>query len=566
VAALLALVAVSASAAPDPSAGSSTTVKLIQLLIKNGVLTQDQAAALLQQAEQEAAETAPKRRAPAAATKTAAAPAAAAAAAADAAAPPPAGSVRVTYVPPLVRDQIAAEVKQQLQADAKNTGWAETPPPPDWTPRVRVSGDVRFRGEYDGLDHGNYPYFPDFNTINNSANGYDVNGTTLPPLLNTTEDRNRFRLRARLDVSATPDDWVSTDLRIATGTNDSPVSTNQTLGNPSDFSKYQIWLDRAYIDLHPTGWLNVDAGRAPNPFWTTSLLFGDDLNFDGVSLQGHTQFTPGIGAFLTLGGFPVFNTDFNFGSTNAQKNSSHDAYLLAVQGGGEWKITDDYVAKLGVGYFDFANVQASQSAPCLTPTGYGSCSTDDQRAGFVQFGNTLFPLRNITVDTTTTNTAQPQYFGLASRFDVLDVHGQFSLLNLHPIDIVLGGDYAKNLGFNRSAILARGPSNNLGTNNAYQSGDTGYAVSLKIGHQELAQRWDWNASAEYRYLEADAVLDALTDSDFHLGGTNAKGYIVAANLALARSLWLSGKWLSATQVSGAPYSANVLLVDLNAKF
>ena len=42
----------------------------------------------------------------------------------------------------------------------------------------------------------------------------------------------------------------------------------------------------------------------------------------------------------------------------------------------------------------------------------------------------------------------------------------------------------------------------------------------------------------YRYLERDAVLDAFTDSDFHLGGTDAKGYQLGFDLGLSRGAWL----------------------------
>jgi hypothetical protein len=70
----------------------------------------------------------------------------------------------------------------------------------------------------------------------------------------------------------------------------------------------------------------------------------------------------------------------------------------------------------------------------------------------------------------------------------------------------------------------------------------------------------------YRYLEADAVLDAMTDSDFHLGGTNNKGYVLGLQYALGRNNWVSARWLSSTEVSGPPLSVNALQVYFNAKF
>jgi hypothetical protein len=479
-------------------------------------------------------------------------------------------SIHVTYVPELVREQIASEVKQQVMQQAQQEGWAEPHSQPEWTQRIRIFGDIRVRGEQDMLPGGNCNCFTDYNTINGSANGYDVNSTPFPPTLNMNEDRTRFRLRARLGVDADINDWITSEIRIGTGNDRNPVSENQTLGAGGDFSKYSLWLDRAYIRMKPTNWLSLDVGRAPNPFWTTPILFYDDLNFDGISVHLQHAIGHNTTGFLTVGAFPVFNTSFNLGlnSDSVEPSSSHDSYLVAVQGGGEWKINDNYVAKMALGYFDFLNVQGAQSAPCLSPVGYGSCSTDGDTPGWVQFGNTLFPLRNITPNPTgsSNTTPDPQFFGLASRFDILDVHGAFSVLNFHPIDIVFGADFVKNFGFNAAAIASRNPNNNIGSNGVWSGGDSGYLVQVTLGHQKLERLWDWNFTIGYRYLESDAVLDALADSDFYPGGTNAKMYTLAGNVAIAPNLWFDSKFYSATQISGPPFTANTLLFDINAKF
>ncbi|MBO7942033.1 putative porin, partial [Streptomyces sp. S9] len=78
--------------------------------------------------------------------------------------------------------------------------------------------------------------------------------------------------------------------------------------------------------------------------------------------------------------------------------------------------------------------------------------------------------------------------------------------------------------------------------------------------------WDWNASIGFKRLESDAVPVAFTDSDFHLGGTNARGFIVGGSLGLARNTWLGLRWLSANEVTGQPYSVDVVQLDLNTQF
>ena len=66
------------------------------------------------------------------------------------------------------------------------------------------------------------------------------------------QNRNRFRLRARLGAEINLDDGFTAGIRLATGNDDNPVTENQTIGGANgaqggDFSKYSIWLDRAFI-------------------------------------------------------------------------------------------------------------------------------------------------------------------------------------------------------------------------------------------------------------------------------------------------------------------------------
>lgn len=581
-AALIMCVAVAPPAARADSA--SVTERLIELLVQKGVLPRDQAAALLQQAQAEG-QTKPAKaaRPPRAAKATPAAPPAGAAAAgttasqAASAPPAPPGSVRVTYVPESVRNQIAEQVRKEVMDEARTNGWAQPNVIPEWVQRTRITGDMRIRGELDNFPSGNYDQFPDFNTINNSS-GFNTNTQTPnapnPPLLDTTQNRSRARVRARLGVITQIDDGVSGEIRIGTGNDSSPVSTNQTFGyNGGNFSKYAIWLDRAYTKFDPFPYLTVNVGRAPNPFWTTNLLYYDELNFDGISAQGSYHFNDRVGAFLNTGAFPVFNQNFNFASTPyPTQAASRNKYLFAVQGGGDWRITDDYAAKFAVGYFTYSNIQGRLSSPCSVTLTSDACSTDNSRANFVQFGNTLFPIRNFATDPNNPTAATPQYYGLASNFNVIDLHGRFDINNFRPIGIALEGDFVKNLAFNKSAIAARGPVNNLGSGGSatgpfpYQGGDTGYLARITVGTPEIAKRWDWNVSLAYKYVASDAVLDALTDPDFHLGGTNAKGYILTGNLGIARNTWLTGRLLNANQVSGQPYAVDVIQFDLSTRF
>ena len=550
-------------------AGDSATVKLIQLLIQKGILTRGQASSLLSQAEDEAAA------APVAPRHARRSPRAAAATTEAQAEPPPAtppGEVRVTYVPQFVRDQIASEVRGQIMQQVKDEGWAKPHTVPDWIDRITLYGDVRLRyqGDYEDKQNLSTNGLPNlltnFNAIN-AGSGFDMSGNSgLPPFLNVTENRDRYRVRARIGVRAQIADWIGADVRLATGNDNSPVSENQTLGSPGDFSKYAIYIDRAYLTLTPLPYLRIYAGREPNPYFISDLMYAPDLNFDGVSVQYEQEAANGLYVFGNGGIYPVFNTSLNFSSSDTLAGSSHDAYLLAAQLGARWRIADTYEVKAAAGYFDYSNVSGKLSAPCLLLISSQPCSTDDTRPAFLQFGNTVIPIRDIVTNTSSIPT-QPQYYGLASHFGVVDLHGRLDIHNYDPIVMSLEGEFLKNLAYNRSYILARAPANNSGANgDTLVGGDTGYMAKIAVGYPEISKVWDWNVSVAYKYLQTDAVLDAFTDPDFHLGGTNAKGYVLGGNLGIARNTSLTVRWLSATQVSGANYGNDVLQVDLNAKF
>jgi hypothetical protein len=555
---------------PTAARADEQTVKLIQLLIQKGILSPNQAKDLLKET------TTPTGRHHGPALATEEAP------------QTTTGQIRVTYVPQFIRKQIADEVRAQVMDQAQAEGWAQPDALPEWTKRITIYGDLRARYDATLFDSGNYNQFINFNGINTGsafdANSYGINGATQanPPFLNTTQDRNRFRLRARFGVDAEIDDWVSADIRIGTGQDDGPVSPNETLGAGNtalgaggDFAKPALWLDRAYFKMTPLQNLEIYTGRESNPFLPSDLMFYPELGFDGFAAKYSHTVGDAVTLFGTVGAFPMFNTAFDFSTNSDVKYQSTDSYLAGLQAGARWNVNEHLSAMLGIGIFDFLGVQGAVSQPCyVQPASAYYCSTDDTRAPFVQFGNTLYAIRNIVPSTGSTLTSpNPQYYGLASRFNVLDIHPRVDVTTWHPFDVSFEGEFIKNLAYNRSEILDHGPpngpigpANNLGNNGVYQGGDTGYMAKITLGQLEINKLWDWNTFLTYRYLQTDSTLDAIDDSDFHLGGTNAQGYILGASLGIARNTWIQLRYFSSTTILGPAFGVNQIYVDLNSKF
>lgn len=476
-----------------------TTINLIQALVDKGVLTQDAANDLIKQAEKSARKKVADTQA--ANGKV----------------------VRVPYVPESVKREIRDQVKQEVVAQAKAERWGDVNAVPEWVDRLHWEGDLRMRYQRDSYATGN--------TTPTFADQYygQATGTTG----NTTETRERWRLRARLGLTAKITNSVSAGVRLATGSSNDPVSTNQTLGNTAD--KYSIWLDQAYLKLEPLQWLTVIGGRMPNPWFSTDLVWDADLNFEGVAAKATYRFDERRSAYFTAGVFPLQDI------APTPSNKAKSKWLTGFQGGVDLAALSGSRAKLGLALYDYKNVEG------IPDTGAGLLDYDATKPQFHQKGNTMY------LDPYSSN---PK---LVSKFRELNLTAQLDVANFDPTHLILTGDYVRNIGFDQAEIAKR-------TGFIVNKKNSGYQLQALVGRPKVAERGDWQAFIGYRHLLPDAVLDAFTDSDFRLGGTDAKGYFIGGSYGLDKNTWISLRWLSADSIVGPPLGIDLLQLDLNAKF
>jgi hypothetical protein len=567
---------------PSPNA----TINLVNLLVKQGVISRDQADALIKQADDEAYVSRQ-------ATKTASAKAEEAAKAANvaASAAEPPGTRHVTYVPEIVKRQLREEIKKEVMAKAEKENWASPGRYPEWAQRIRFYGDLRARYQGSFFPPGNDQRDAiNYNAIN-AGSPYDLMTIYNAPTYNASKNRDQVRLRARLGMDADLTNGFAAGLRIATGESNSPVSTNQTLGGSgSNFSKYAVWLDRGFLTYQ--AWnqdVVASVGRFDNPFWSpTDLAWYRELGFDGFALQAKHRFSEHFEPFGVLGAFPIFNTDFNAGTNQDvldSKFSSRDRWLFGAQIGFASRFDPVHQFRVAAAYYDFENVQG-QPSDCFPVLSSDTCSGDLTRPLFAQKGNTYQLLRNIPAgeynNYGTIN--QFQYFGLLQKYRPIVASASVDLGDFHPFHIVVDGEFVWNTAFNRAltapgtglhtpdgitspgqALNNRGPTAD-GAIGPFNGGDKGWMTRVTVGNRDIRHFGDWNAHIGYKYLESDATLDAFTDPDFGLGGTNLKGYFLGGNVGLSENVWASLRWMSANNIGGVPYAVDVLLVDLNAKF
>jgi hypothetical protein len=497
-----------------------TTIKLIELMVQSGLLTQEKAEDLLREAKRSAAQAmAPK-------------------------AEQQEKVIRVPYVPQIVRDEIKAEIREEVVAQSKKERWGEPGALPEWMNRFKFDGDITLRYQRNQFDQQNFQnFYLDTQAINN--------GTASSPYLNTSENSDLYRFQLRLGVQADVTDGVTAGIRLTTGSNANPVSAMQTLGNTMNRSNFA--LDRAYLKLDPYKWLTVTGGRIANPFLYTDLVWDDDLNFEGLAVKMKPQFAPTRNGFLTLGAFPLEKQDCS--NAGQIPDCNRNKWLYAAQAGYEQSLAGNGSVKLGVAVYDFQRIAGVLNDPTFTTSSRASIPK------FVQKGNTLFNV--------VTNGGASLY-GLASDFRELNVTAAVDLANFDPVHIMVTGDYVQNIGYDAQKIRDRTQgtlpivSGQVGTE--YTPRTKGYQARLAVGAPSMLKRGDWQVAGAYKYLQRDAVVDGLTDADFHLGGTDAKGWILSGSYAIAKNTWLRLRWLTANEIDGPPLSVDVLQFDLNARF
>ena len=219
--------------------------------------------------------------------------------------------------------QAQQETNEQIAATAKKTNELSTfDQKLAWAAKTQFKGDVRFRQE----------------TIKNDG-------------VPNNRDSNRQRIRARLGAYSEINPQVDTGIRIATGSNDDPRSTNQDLNNY--FDKKQIWLDQGYVDYHPDAIknLHIVGGKMPQQ-WVSmgDVIWDSDISPEGLSVSYKYPLSGSTELFGSAGHYTLKD---NVDGEGVQ--FKHDLRLYAGQLGARFAITDNLKLTLGGSVYGYDN-------------------------------------------------------------------------------------------------------------------------------------------------------------------------------------------------------------------
>jgi len=385
--------------------------------------------------------------------------------------------------------------KQQQEAAAKRTKFDADPS----IRSIQLFGDVRLRYESRAASTGN----PAFTVP--GTNGADA------------ETLDRWRYAVRIGIRGDlVEDWFY-GLRLETGTNPrSPWLTfgntnSATAGGVAPYGKNPVEVGQAYLGWRATPWMTLEAGKMPNPMYTTNMVWDPDINPEGLAEQFNIGLNDKLSLFGNFGQW-VYSQFSPNNNTGGLGYATYDGYQYGWQGGVNYKFAERTSAKVAMSlynYSGFSHTSPFSGAGSLKPStngfagpfAFGPENTQPTTAAGLAFANGINSLRYLTFP--------------------WELNYPFG-----GIDSRLFGDLAYNLQADERA--AHGSYASLGAQGlAWQAG---VAVGTSIGlvmNTNAAKKGAWEARAYWQQIDLNSLDPNIIDSDFFEGRTNLQGVFLA---------------------------------------
>jgi hypothetical protein len=269
------------------------------------------------------------------------------------------------------------------------------------------------------------------------------------------------------------------------------------------------------------------------------MVWYNDLTFEGVAANYRFNLSSDKDVrhdlFATIGAFPLQDIT----------PSSADKWLAGGQVGADLKSAGGSRLRVGAAYYDYIRIVGQRNTTESTLLNYTAPL-------LLQKGNTLYDISN-TADKTV------NLYALAADYKLVDLIAVGDWRVFSRYSLSMNAEAVKNVGFKSSDVFAR-------TGSYVPARTLGYQAGIGFGSAVLGEFNTWRATFGYRYLERDAVLDAFNDQDFHLGGTDAKGYTFTFDYNVNPRVWARLRYLGANEIDGPPLGIDVWQIDLNTRF
>ena len=377
--------------------------------------------------------------------------------------------------------------------------------------------------------------------------------TGAPDTINPTGDtyqRNRMRYRLRIGLRGTVlDDWFF-GLRLETGTN--PRSSNVTFGSdtaegPGPFARNAdtISVGQAYFGFKGIRDLTLIAGKMPNPFVTSSMVWDGDINPEGLVEQFKHTFS--------------FNVGGGGSSSAPTESSSKDGKTVTTTTSSEppKKISIDLFANFGQFVYDDTNPDNPVGpAPTNVPNvdAYMLAWQVGAKVNFphnyyLQIAPTIY---NYTGNGDTFNidfVGDPTFIDAAGNKVTPNQTGINDLLVLEvPVEfgwkfgelpMKVFGDFAYNFNGAERARAAGHPDQ---TDQAFA-----YQVGISIG--KIKDKGSWEARCFWQHAEQYALDPNLVDSDIFDSRVNMEGIAFSGSYAITDAVTTTLTYAHGNQIN-----------------
>ena len=400
---------------------------------------------------------------------------------------------------------------------------------------------------------------------------YEIrNGNSGPPstLVTNPDDaqqRNRNRYRLRLGIRGIlVDDWFF-GLRLETST--SNRSTNVTFGDDAGpFGKTSdgAFVGQAYLGYSGFRDIRLTAGKIPNPFVTTPMIWDGDINPEGFSQQYKHTFNLSWGggsteaaateeyskdgksmaaAEVSAPSTMAIDLFANFGQFVYDDNNPENPLgAPTVSGGRRVPENDAYMFGWQIGAkFNFTKTTYFQLAPTFyNYSGYGNDFNTFFNGG-PNFRNTATPPVIVT----------PNQVGINSLF-IFNMPAEFGF-NIGELPVRLFSDFAVNLDAEDRALAAGRPDKD----------DERYAYQIGVGFGRIRAKGNWNLNVFWQHAEQFALDPNLVDSDIFDSRVNMEGVGLQAGYALTDAVTLNLTYAYGEQIDNTLGTGGVGDIGVN---
>ena len=354
---------------------------------------------------------------------------------------------------------------------------------------------------------------------------------------------DRARLALRLGLRGDLFDNFYFGFRLETSSN--PRSSWITLGgsSPAPFGKSAngVNVGQAYLGWRSADWVDITAGKMPNPLYTTPMLWDPDLNPEGLAERfkytvGNADFFANFGQFLYQDNNPSYISGSLLPSVSGTREETGipPTFLLAWQAGINYRFSESVSAKVAGTLYQYLGL-VTNAVTAAYSGGIGNSFIGEGSYGGKGSGN---PINGLTAQ----NGISYNQIGLNNLL-VVDVPFEVNFKISKQLRARVFGDFAYNLNGHQRAQdavdalaaqsqlqLAPYPPPLVGY--GAQTGEVkAYQIGFSIGNGDtpglvngtVAKKHTWEFRTYWQHVEQYALDPNLLDSDFFEGRGNMQG-------------------------------------------